>query len=89
MKKRIKILLGIILFIGICRLVIGIGILGKSSLYLIKSSSASTYQYFMSVNDILEKKEEMTNKSARISGAVIGESVEYDEAIKELLFRLR
>ena len=40
----------------------------------------------MSVNDILEKKEEMTNKSARISGAVIGESVEYDEAIKELSF---
>lgn len=46
--------------------------------YLIVSSTQASAQYFLTVNEIKEKGNEVLNRDLRISGAVIGDSIEYD-----------
>jgi cytochrome c-type biogenesis protein CcmE len=47
-------------------------------IYLIVSSTQASAQYFMTVDELREKQTEAFGRELRVSGAIIGESIEYD-----------
>ena len=65
--------------LGLCGNIIGFSLIGMSGLYL-----ANTYndplQYFTTVNELISENSKMINKPIRISGVVIGESIEVDKS---------
>ncbi|MDH5505862.1 MAG: cytochrome c maturation protein CcmE [Anaerolineae bacterium] len=47
-------------------------------IYLIVTSSAAGAQYFYTVDEISSRGDEIVGKALRVSGAVIGDSIQYD-----------
>ncbi len=47
-------------------------------IYLIVSSSQANAQYFLTVNELKANPGENMNRSLRISGAVVGDTIQYD-----------
>ena len=54
--------------------------------YLIYSSTAASAQYFLTVEEVAIKGDEVYDRDLRISGAVIGETIEYDPQTLTLKF---
>jgi cytochrome c-type biogenesis protein CcmE len=54
--------------------------------YLIYSSTAASAQYFLTVDEIDMKGEEVYNRDLRVSGAVIGDTIDYDPQTLTLKF---
>lgn len=54
--------------------------------YLIVSSTQANAQYFLTIEELLNRKTEMANKDVRISGAVVGDSIKYDSSTLTLTF---
>ncbi len=46
--------------------------------YLIVSSTQASAQYFLTVDEVLAKGAEVMDRDLRVSGAVIGDSIQYD-----------
>ena len=89
MSKNAKIIIGVIAIlavVGVCRFLIGLGLLGTSVLFLAQSSDTSSVNYFKTVSELMNEKDKMLNRKARISGAVIGDSIVYDETSGTLYF---
>ncbi|HEY57514.1 MAG TPA: cytochrome c maturation protein CcmE [Anaerolineae bacterium] len=75
MKNRSKFVAGILLIIA-------------AVVYLIATSTKASAQYFLTVDELLQRREEMTDKNVRISGAVIGDTIQYDAQKLELRFTI-
>lgn len=73
MKGRSKFLVGGLLILA-------------AVVYLIASSANATAEYFMGVESVLARQEELVGKKLRISGAVIGETIQYDPDTLMLTF---
>lgn len=56
--------------------------------YLIYSSTAANAQYFLTVEEVAMKGDEVYDRDLRISGAVIGETIEYDPETLTLRFKV-
>jgi cytochrome c-type biogenesis protein CcmE len=56
--------------------------------YLIVSSLQSSSQYFLTVEELNERGEAVIGRDVRISGAVIGDSIEYDPQTLTLRFTI-
>ena len=56
--------------------------------YLIVSSTQSSAEYFMTVDEIKAKGDTVVDKSLRLSGAVIGDSIQYDPQTLTLTFEV-
>jgi cytochrome c-type biogenesis protein CcmE len=54
--------------------------------YLIASSTAASAEYFMTVDELKADGDAAIGKSLRLSGAVIGDSIEYDPQTLTLSF---
>jgi cytochrome c-type biogenesis protein CcmE len=54
--------------------------------YLIASSTQANAQYFLTVDELTARKVEMATKDVRISGAVVGDSIQYDSKTLTLRF---
>jgi cytochrome c-type biogenesis protein CcmE len=54
--------------------------------YLIYSSTQANAQFFITIDELLAKKDSMVGKDVRISGAVIGDSIQYDSQTLTLRF---
>lgn len=54
--------------------------------YLIFSSTRASAQYFLTVDELMARKGEMVGKNVRVSGAVIGDTIQYDPQKLELRF---
>lgn len=54
--------------------------------YLIFSSTQASAQYFLTVEELMQQKAAMVNKNVRVSGAVIGDSIQYDSKELKLSF---
>jgi len=65
----------------------GLLVLG-AVVYLIWSSTASTSEYFLTINELHAKGESIVNKNLRVSGAVIGDSIQYDTQSLTLTFEV-
>ncbi|MBI5934921.1 MAG: cytochrome c maturation protein CcmE [Chloroflexi bacterium] len=56
--------------------------------YLIFSSTQSSAEYFLTVDEIKAKGDTVIDKSLRLSGAVIGDSIQYDPQTLTLTFEV-
>lgn len=56
--------------------------------YLIFSSTQQSAEYFMTVDELKAKGRSVTDKSLRLSGAVIGNSIQYDPQTLTLTFQV-
>ncbi len=63
----------------------GILILG-AVVFLIWSSTAATQEYFLTVNELNAKGSSIVDKNLRVSGAVIGNTIQYDNQSLTLTF---
>ena len=65
----------------------GILILG-AVVFLIWSSTAATQEYFLTVDELNTKGSEVADKNLRVSGAVIGDTIQYDAQSLTLSFEV-
>jgi cytochrome c-type biogenesis protein CcmE len=56
--------------------------------YLIISSTQASAQYFLTVDEVKARGEEMVGKEMKISGAVLGETIQYDPQSLTLKFSI-
>ncbi len=63
----------------------GIFILG-AVVFLIWSSSAATSEYFLTVDELNQKAAKVVDKNVRVSGAVLGDSIQYEADSLTLTF---
>ncbi len=56
--------------------------------YLIVSSTQANAQYFNTVDELLARGPEAVGKNMRISGAVLGDSIQYDSKTLDLTFSI-
>ena len=55
-------------------------------IYLIVSSTQASAQYFLTIDEVMEKGSSVVGRDLRLSGAVIGDSIEYDPQTLTLRF---
>ncbi len=55
-------------------------------IYLIASSTQANAQYFLTVEEVVTKGSEVMGRDLRVSGAVIGDTIEYDPETLTLKF---
>jgi cytochrome c-type biogenesis protein CcmE len=65
----------------------GILILG-AVVFLIWSSTASTQEYFLTVDELNAKGSSVADKNLRVSGAVVGDTIQYDANSLTLTFEV-
>ena len=65
----------------------GILILG-AVVFLIWSSTAATSEYFLTIDELNEKSESIVDRNVRLSGAVLGDSIQYDAQTLTLTFEI-
>lgn len=65
----------------------GLLILG-AVVFLIASATTGSAQYFMTVEELKEKGSEVVDKNLRVSGAVIGDTIQYDPTTLTLTFEV-
>ena len=84
MNKTTKYLIAFLIIAAACITLIGVNLLLTSWSYLFESSFASPPGYFMTVSEM--KSDIQVEEMVRVSGAVIGESIVYDESTQRLTF---
>ena len=65
----------------------GLLILG-AVVYLIWSSTAATSEYFLTIDELKAKGPDIVNKNLRVSGAVLGDTINYDSQTLTLTFEV-
>ncbi len=68
------------------KFIIGGALIVAAVIYLIASSTQASAQYFLTIDEVVAKGEEVLDRDLRISGAVIGDSIEYDRESLTLSF---
>jgi cytochrome c-type biogenesis protein CcmE len=57
-------------------------------IYLIFSSTKANAEYFMTVNELHAKSDSLVGRSMRISGAVVGSTIQFNPATHDLTFEI-
>ena len=72
------------------KFIIGGIVIVAAIVFLMVSSLQANVQYFLTVDEVLEKQRagELTGRNIRLSGAVLGDSIEYDMETLELRFTI-
>ncbi len=65
----------------------GLLILG-AVVFLIANATTGSAQYFMTVDELMAKGPEVVDKNLRVSGAVIGDTIQYDASTLTLTFEV-
>jgi len=71
---------------GRMKFIIGGALILAAVVYLIASSTQANAEYFMTVNELKAQGQSAVGKSLRISGAVVGQSIQYDPQTLTLTF---
>jgi cytochrome c-type biogenesis protein CcmE len=71
---------------GRIKFVIGGLLIIAAVVYLIVSSTRASAQYFLTIEELAAKGESVKSRDLRISGAVIGDSIQYDSENLTLKF---
>jgi cytochrome c-type biogenesis protein CcmE len=69
-------------------LIIGCTFIGAVIIGMIVMATIAGSQYFYTVDEILKSKDQLQGTVVRISGAVVGESIQYDPATFTLKFQI-
>jgi len=70
------------------KFVIGGLLIVAALIYLIATTTMNSAQYYMTVNELLESEKALSGRPVRVSGAVVGETVQYDPNTLELRFTI-
>jgi len=70
------------------KMLVGMTVILAALLFLIIPSLQSGAQYYLMIDELLSERERYQSEVVRISGAVIGESIEWDAETDELRFLL-
>ena len=70
------------------KFVIGGFLILGAVVFLIWSSTAATSEYFLTVDELNEKGTEIIDRNLRLSGAVIGDTIQYDAETLTLTFEV-
>lgn len=65
---------------GRAKFIIGGLLIVAAVIYLIVSSTQASAQYFLTVDELIAKGDTVADRELRISGAVIGDTIEYDSS---------
>ena len=68
------------------KFIIGGLLIVAAVIYLIASSTSASAEYFMTIEEVRAQESEIVGKSLRISGAVIGDSINYDPETLTITF---
>nr|MBI9044373.1 cytochrome c maturation protein CcmE [Anaerolineaceae bacterium] len=63
---------------GRMKFIIGGILILAAIIYLIVSSTSANAQYFLTVDELIKQKTEMMDRDIRISGVVIGDTIQND-----------
>ncbi len=75
-------------FGGRVKFIIGGILILAAIVFLIYSSTKANAQYFFTIDELLSRGSSMVGQNVRISGAVIGDSIQYDPQTLSLHFRV-
>jgi cytochrome c-type biogenesis protein CcmE len=76
------------IFQGRGKFILGGVLILAAVIYLIVTSTQANAEYFMTVNELKAKGDSLVGQNLRISGAVIGSSIQYDVQTMNLTFDL-
>jgi len=68
------------------KFVVGGVLILAAVIFLIVTSTQSTAEYFLTVDEVSAKGAQVVNKNVRLSGAVIGQTIAYDPSTLTLTF---
>lgn len=71
---------------GRSKFIIGGLLILAAVVYLIASSTQASAEYFMTVDEVSAQGQSIVGKSLRVSGAVVGDSIQYDPQSLTLTF---
>jgi cytochrome c-type biogenesis protein CcmE len=70
------------------KFIAGMIVIAAAVIYLIVSSTQASAEYFLTVDEVLARKAELTGKNIRLSGVVLGDSIHYDPDSLTLTFNI-
>lgn len=70
------------------KFVIGGFLILGAVVFLIWSSTAANSEYFLTINELNEKGDSVVDRNVRLSGAVLGDSIQYDAESLTLTFEI-
>lgn len=70
------------------KFIIGGILIVAAIVYLIVSSTRASAQYFLTIDEMLQRGNEVVGRDLRISGAVIGDTIQYDPQTLTLTFEI-
>jgi len=73
---------------GRIKFIVGGLLIVAAVIYLIVSSTRASAQYFLTVEELSAKGDDVVGRDLRISGAVIGETIQYDPQTLDLTFTI-
>ncbi len=73
---------------GRAKFLIGGLLIVAATIYLIISSGQASAQYFLTVDEVKEKGSQVLGRELRVSGAVIGDTIQYDAQNLKLNFEV-
>lgn len=73
---------------GRAKFLIGGLLIVAATIYLIISSTQASAQYFMTIDEIKQKGSQAMGRELRVSGAVIGDTIQYDAQNLRLTFEV-
>ena len=71
---------------GRAKFIVGGLLIIAAIVYLIASSTRASAQYFLTIDELAAKNEKVLGRDVRVSGAVIGDSIQYDPQTLTLSF---
>lgn len=73
---------------GNTKFLIGGLLIVAAVIYLIVSSTQASAQYYLTIDELMSKSEEISDRDIKISGAVDGDTVDYDSESLTLRFTI-
>ena len=68
------------------KFILGGALIVAAVIYLIASSTQASAQYFLTIDEVVAKGDEVLDRDLRISGAVVGDTIEYERESLTLSF---
>lgn len=70
------------------KFIVGGALILAAVVYLIVSSTQASAEYFMTIDELQAKGQSVVGKNLRVSGAVIGDTIQYDPQTLTLTFEV-
>ncbi|MFP3852678.1 MAG: cytochrome c maturation protein CcmE [Anaerolineales bacterium] len=70
------------------KFLIGGLLIAAAVIYLIASSTQASAQYYLTIDELVEREAEVADRDLRVSGAVLGDSIEYEAETLTLHFTI-